>query len=314
MKIKNFLLSGVLGMALAGAVLTGCNKSDSPSTPSVTPPATPDYSATEDENNAATAATDSKNISNAAAQNNTSGYGMVHGIQAIYSTHCTVIDTSSANTDSIIVSFGTAPYTAAVECNDGRWRQGQIVVYWPKVNGQTSIGQAYFNPGSVLTMVFRNYAMGTASNSMIGLSGSCSDTNKGNNALSEQNSSFHANIKLTYTNGQTAQWVANRINTLVQIPAGAGGTYYYETTGSASGTSRTGGNYNLSISNSNPLYYIGQVTSVSCPHFEAGTINLTIPGYTISLNYGSTPGTCPSTAALTVTGSGTTNNYTINLF
>jgi len=308
MKTKKFLLSGILGIALAGFVLTGCNKDNPTGTTS-----SPDYTASEDDNNASTATTDSKNIANAAAQSNTSRYHFDHSIEAIYSINCNAKFDSSATTDSIIVSFGAAPYTTPVNCNDGRWRQGQIIIYWPKVNGQT-LKQAYFNTGSVLTMTFKNYAVGAISSNMIGIAGSRSDTNKGLNNLNEENWNFHASLTLTYSSGQTATWTSNRNNTLVQI----GGVYYYEITGNALGVSRTGVDYSLAISNSSPLYFVGQIWTNGtwgCMHFEAGTITMNTPGYTISIDYGSTPGNCPSTATLTVTNTATTasNTYTIDL-
>jgi hypothetical protein len=306
MKTKNFLLSGFMGIALSGFVLTGCHK-DATTTPTPTNPSSAtynDYTSAEDESNASTAMNDSKTISDAGMQGTASEYRPERNIKAIYSPHCNVSwskDTGIGGYDTMYVSFGNTP----VECNDYRWRQGEIIVYWKQSTG--SLLESYFDSSSVITMTFKNYAVGSLQSNMIAVSGSRVWTNTGKNALNQENWSFTANLTLTYPNSQVATWTSTRTNTLVYI----GGIYYYEITGSASGTDRNNDGYNLSITS--PLY----VTALpwwlgGCAWIESGVLNITVASfsnYPISVNFG-TLGTCDATAVATINNV----NYTFYMF
>src|SRR5579863_2035514 len=136
MKAKNVLLSGILGVALAGVVLTGCHKDSSAPTNTTTSNSSGgDYTAAEDESNASDAMNDSKTISDAAAQGSASSkYAPTHNVKAIYSAHCVVTfahDTGVGAVDTVYINFGSSP----VKCNDNRWRQGEIMVYWKDSTG-----------------------------------------------------------------------------------------------------------------------------------------------------------------------------------
>ena len=302
MKAKNVLLSGILGVALAGVVLTGCHKdSTAPSSTTTSNNGGSDYSAAEDESNASDAMNDSKTISDAAAQGSASSkYSPGHNMQAIYSAHCVVTfahDTAIYGFDTMYVNFGSSP----VQCNDNRWRQGEIIVYWARNTG--TLLQSYFDSGSTITMTFKNYAAGNLQTNMIGIAGTRAWTNTGENALLQQNWNFTASLTLTYPNSQTATWNSTRTNTLVQINS----VYYYEITGSAAGTNRNGNGYTSTITS--PLY----VTAFpwwlgGCAWIESGTIYVTLTNHqnaNISVNFGNV-GTCDDVAVATINNT----NYT----
>ncbi len=286
MKTRNFLLSGTLGIALAGVVLTGCHKS------STTPDT--DYTAAEDEANASSAMNDSKNISDAGMQGSTVNYGAVRGVESI-SSHCTVswsIDTSIGTVDTLYINFPNTPTL----CNDGRYRQGEILVYWKNSFG--NLWEAYFDSTSVITMSFRNYAAGSAASNMIGIAGSRMLTNLGRNALSEENWNFTANLTLTYNTGQTATWSSTRTNTLVE----QGGVYYYEITGSANGVSRKGVSYTITITS--PLYVTALPSwAGGCKYIESGSVKIIRTGAlnTLYIAFGNV-GDCDANAVATIAG------------
>lgn len=296
MKTKNFVLTGIIGIALTGAILSGCHKKDA-TTPSSPASSSSDITAAQDESNASDAMNDSKNISDASAQGNNSKYNPEKSVQAIYSAHCTVTwasDTLSGY-DTMYVNFGSSP----VKCNDDRWRKGEIIVYWTRIPGKGLL-RTYFDSGSVVTMTFNNYAAGNSDTNMIGIAGTRVWQNTGGNLLAQQNWNFTANLTLTYANHQTATWSSSRANSLVVIS----NTYYYEIVGSASGKDRNGINYSLAIVN--PLY----VTALpwwlgGCAWIESGTINVNLANNanTLTLNFG-TLGVCTAIKTATI------NNHT----
>jgi hypothetical protein len=299
MKTKFFLLTGILGIALAGAVFTGCKKDSTAATPDT------DYTAAEDESNASNASTDTKNVSDAAAQGQQNEYLKRPGRSLdVLVGHCTVTWSLPADTtsgvDTMYINFGPAP----VQCNDLRWRQGEVIVYWTR-HGNSSLLQTYFDSGSAINMTFKNYASGATASNMVGISGLRTWTNLGVNALLEQNWSFSANLTLSYNTGQTATWTSNRTNTLVEVS----GTYYYEVTGTAEGVSRKGIGYTLTITS--PLY----VTALpwwlgGCAWIESGTIsiNVTSSTNTMTINFG-TIGACNDYAIVTLAGVNYTYYY-----
>jgi hypothetical protein len=286
MKKKIFLVSGIIGIALTLTVFTGCHK-DSPNTPATnnnTTTYSSDITSAQDESNASDAMNDSKNISDASAQGNSNQYHPGQNVSAIYSAHCVVTwakDTLNGY-DTMYVNFGGTP----VRCNDGRWRQGEIIVYWARKTG--SLLHSYFDSASTITMTFNNYAAGNTDTSMIGVAGTRAWTNTGSNLLSQQNWDFTANLTLTYANKQTATWNSTRTNSLVKV----GADYYYEISGSASGIDRNNVHYTLNITT--PLY----VTALpwwlgGCPWIESGMLNINLANNvnTLTVNFG-TLGTC----------------------
>lgn len=297
MKTKNLLLSGILGLALSGFVLTGCHKSATTTTDT-------DYTAAQDEANGSFASTDAKNVSDAALQNNGSNYGPERNINRIYSSHCTVTwnDTSTSTMDTMYINFGATP----VQCNDYRWRKGEIIVYWAKKTGFW-VWQSYFDSGSTVAQTFRGYAVGSASNAMNGVAGTRTWTNKGY-VSGYMNWDFSAYLTITYPDGKTATWNSVRYNVLKNIS----GTWYYQIKGSAYGTSRNGVGYTLSIEDANPLYVTAWPWWLGgCAWIESGIvdINRTTSTNTLSINFGSI-GTCDNIAVATING----NNYTFYMW
>jgi hypothetical protein len=299
MKTNKILLTGILGIALAGVVLTGCHKaSTSPDT---------DIIAAEDESNASDAMNDSKNVSDAGAQGTASGeYHPERNVKAIYSPHCIVSWSLPADTlsgyDTMYVTFPSTPTL----CNDGRYRQGQVIVYWARNTG-SSLLQSYFDSASTITMTFKNYAAGSSASNMIGITGTRAWTNTGKNALSEENWKFTANLTLKYfATSQTATWNSSRVNTLVL----QGGVYYYQITGEATGTARNGVIYTLTITS--PLYITAFPWWLGgCAWIEAGdiSVNRSNSSNTLTINFGNV-GTCDASAVATING----NNYTFSMW
>ncbi len=291
MKTKNLLLSGILGIALSGFVLTGCHKS------STTPDT--DITAAQDETSGQFAANDSKNISDAAIQGSSSNYGPSHSIQAVYTAHCLITHDTIGTSGSITVDFGSSP----VQCNDGKWRQGQIIISWP-LGSSAYFLQAYFTPNTQITESFNGYKVGETASTMNGVAGSRTWTNEGQDTVGYQNWNFTANLTISRYNGKIFTWSSARTNTLKNI----GGTWYYEVTGSATGTTETNISYNINITS--PLY----VTAFpwwlgGCAFIESGVVTITRSGNTNSLtiNFG-TLGACVSTATATLDG----NTYTVS--
>jgi hypothetical protein len=284
MNTKHFLLTGILGIALAGTVITGCKKNnESPDT---------DANAAQDDANATFAINDTKNTVDGAAQ------GMADNKPELHNMTCaTWKGDSSATTDTLIVSF---PGTCTSP--DGRIRKGDIIVYWTK-------GVNYFDSGAVINMTFRNYSFTNRRGDVIGVTGTRTHTNLGKNTSGDQSWMVNANLTLTYATGGTATWVATRTHTLMK----SGNFYYYSITGNASGTSKSGVAYNITITS--PLIraanWINSVLYSTSPCYciEAGSITASRTGkkYPLYLTYTSGMGNCDYTATATING----NTYDI---
>ena len=258
MKTKNFVLSGILGVALAGFVLTGCHKSATTSSDT-------DYQAAQDEANASFAANDSKSVSDAAIGTATHS---VSSFSTYYSSTCTITwakDSSAA--DTVTINFGNAP----VQCGDLKWRQGEIIVYWPRTAGRFW-WQAYFDSANTVTQTFKGYYVGSLKSAMNGVAGTRTWTNEGHNTAGYENWNFTANLTITYpSGGGTATWNSVRYNVLQNI----GGTWYYQIKGSANGTSKNGVGYTLSIEDANPLYVTAWPWWLGgCAYIESGVIDI----------------------------------------
>jgi hypothetical protein len=299
MKTNKFLLTGILGIALAGVVLTGCHKAS-------TAPDT-DVTAAEDESSGQYVSNDAKNVSDNAVSSNGSNYGLLHrSIGSVYSSNCTVTwsdTTKHATTVTVTVSFGASPFTTPVYCNDGKYRQGQITISWPVSSGQF-FWEAYFTNSTEITQTFNGYKVGATASTMNGVSGTRTWTNAGHDTAGYENWNFNADLTITRYTGKIFTWKSTRNNTLINI----GGTWYYEITGSATGTTETGVVYTLSITS--PLYITAEPWWLpnGCPYIESGviSINRSSSSNTLSINFG-TLGTCSSTCTATLNG----NTYTI---
>jgi hypothetical protein len=292
MKTKKILLTGILGIALAGVVFTGCKK-DSTAADS-------DFTAAQDDANATSASNDAKSVSDAAMQTN--GLHGAFNFNSYYNATITwAKDTLSGAGDTLYIKFPSTPTL----CGDYKYREGEIIVYWPYEPGRY-LWQAYLDSNVTITELFRGYAVGQAANNMNTISGTRTWTNEGHNVNGYENWNFSANLTLTYSNGQQATWNSNRVNVLTEV----GTTWYYSVTGYATGTARNGVGYTLTITS--PLY----LTAIpwwagGCAWIESGTINVNRSNNnnTLTVNFGNI-GTCDATAVATING----NNYTFSMW
>lgn len=295
MKTKNFVLSGILGIALSGFVLTGCHKS------STTPDT--DVTAAQDETSGQYASTDAKNVSDDALQTSTHGprrHGVTSGpiVLTDYCSTCIVTwsdTTNNATTVTVTVNFGNTP----VQCSDTKWRQGEIMVSWP-VSGGQFFWEAYFNKNTTITQSFSGYKVGNTASTMNGVAGTRTWTNTGLDTVKLESWNFTANLTITRYNGKTFSWNSSRTNALVNV----GGIWYYEITGSATGTTETNVTYTITIAQ--PLYVSAfpwwWVGLGGCPYIESGIVNITRssnPNNTLSINFG-TIGDCTATCTATL--------------
>jgi len=287
MKTKHFLLTGIIGIALAGMIITGCKKESDADT---------DATAAQDDANASFALNDSKNISDGAAKGQANERPQT-------ATCATISGDSSATTDTLIISF---PATGSCTSPDGRIRHGDIIVYWTKNKG-------YFDSAASITMTWRNYSVTTSSGTTIGVTGTRTLTNTGRNDSGDHSWSFNANLTLTYSTGGTATWNSSRVNTLEKV----GTQWFYVITGSASGVCKSGVAYSLTITE--PLYWTAYwlnggpwwLGGTFCDCFESGQVEFTRKGktYPLYLTFTSGVGKCGHTATATING----NNYNIVL-
>lgn len=289
MKTKRYLMIGILGIALAGVVVTGCKKKDQPSTDS-------DVTAAEDEANASFALQDSKTIADGAAQN--------QSVERVLGSPCgtwTKRDTViGSNTDTLIqISF---PGTCTSP--DGRTRKGDIFVFWN--------GKRYFDSACVITMTFKNYDVTLLNGKTVNITGTRTLTNIGKDSAGDCSWSFNANLSLTYISGATgtATWTSSRTNVLTK----QGNDYYYVITGGANGVTRNGVSYTISITS--PLYHTAYWLNLKygyalCDCFESGEVEITRSNktYPLYLQFTSGVGSCNHTATATING----NNYNITL-
>lgn len=288
MKTKHFILTGILAVSLAGVIITGCKKS-------TTSPDT-DATAAQDDANATFAIQDTKNSADGAAKGQATE-GPEHSF-----TCATWRWDSSASTDTLVIS-----YPGTCVSPDGRTRKGNIIVYWPR-------GAGYFTNGSVITMTFKNYSFTNIGGTVISVTGTRTLTNTGKDSLGDYNWNFNANLTLNYSTGGSATWNSSRTNTLMKSTT-ISNFYYYSITGSASGTSKSGVGYNISISTTNPLTYaanwINYVLYARSPCYciESGQLTFTRTGktYPLYLTYTSGLGNCNYTASATING----NTYNI---
>lgn len=277
MKAKHFFLTGALALSFAGLILTGCQKKKS-----TAPTNNPDYTIAEDDANAQFAIQDTKNISDGAAKGQATDR-MTGGCETY-----TKFDTTIASvTDTALdIFFGNTDCT----CNDGRKRRGHIYVFWN--------GKPYFDSSSTVTMTFKNYYIND-----IGITGTRTLTNVSTNKWD-----FTANLTLTYSDGKTATWNSTRTNITTTVDS----VLYWDVTGSASGTTRAGNSYNISITN--PLYatvlpwWFG-----GCPWIEAGSLSISGNNFsTITVDFGSASALGPKDCHQSATATINSKSYTFN--
>ncbi len=282
MKTKHYLITGVFSLTLAALIFAGCSKT--------TTSTSTDTTAAQDDANASFTIQDSKNIADGAAKGQAqermmSGCETLSGRDTLGSAD-TLIDMFFGNSDCI--------------CLDGRKRKGHIICYWPKT-------QHYTDSGASINMTFYNYAVND-----IGVTGTRTIVNTGRNTQGSQSWNLSANLTLTYpNNGGTATWVVtNRTNVLAQT----GGVWYFQMTGAASGTSRKGATYSITVTS--PLYVVVPSWLIpanaghDCSYIEYGQLTATVSSfsYPIYVSYGTTLGTCNNAATATI--NGVTFNFT----
>ncbi|MGP8216001.1 MAG: hypothetical protein ACLQQ4_10590 [Bacteroidia bacterium] len=295
MKTKHFLITGMIGIALAGMIITGCKKEATVDT---------DSSAAQDDANASSIINDSKNISDGAAK------GQATERPEGSSTCGTWVksDTTIAGVKDTVI-YINFPSTGSCQSPDGKIRHGQIIVMWN--------GKGYFDSAASITMTWRNYSITNGATTITIANGSYRTlTNTGKDSLGDHSWSFNANLTFTYSGGSTgtATWTSNRTNTLTYVPVGTKHIWYYVVTGGASGTSKTGVSYSLTITQ--PLYWTafwlnGGWLGGYCNCFEQGQVEYTRSGkqYPLYLTFTSGLGNCLYTATATING----NSYPISL-
>ncbi|MGP8217336.1 MAG: hypothetical protein ACLQQ4_17340, partial [Bacteroidia bacterium] len=223
MKTKKFLLTGAMGIALTGMVITGCKK-NSTTTPAAVDS---DITAAQDDANATFAVNETKNSADGAAQNQPNVYRPQGSSCATVTKNLDTV-LSNGQVDSLMdINFGPSPCL----CADGRYRQGHIRVYWDHIH-------PYFTQGDTINMTFENYVVNSK-----GIQGTRMLVNTGKDSAGNMSWSFTANLTITYAGGGTATWTASRTNTLVNV----GGAWYYEITGGGSGVSKSGVSYTHTI-------------------------------------------------------------------
>ena len=299
MKTQKFLLSGILGLAVAGLILNGCHKD------TATAPVTntnQNVMAAEDDANGTYASNDSKNIADASMQSQSASgsadkeashkLSLIYGDCAKVTGNDTIV--GGAQDTVIHIEFGTTDCF----CFDKRNRRGTIIVYWGLQHPGESWFQAYSDSGNTITLTFKDYYLRDN-----GISGTRTWTNEGHNVNGYQNWNFTANLTITYPNSQTATWVAARNNAITQVD----NVWYYEVSGNGHGMARDGNSYTVTIAS--PIYVtVLPWWAGGCPWPEAGivTITRTSPAggnsVTMTVNYG-TLGDCNANKTVTVSGS-----------
>jgi hypothetical protein len=193
-----------------------------------------------------------------------------------------IVDTVSVPR-SILIDFGNDDCTG----EDGRIRKGQILA--------TFTGR-YREEGTIITVTPQNYTVNGYS-----LSGSKTITNLGENSDGHLHYSISVDGSITAPgNSWTSSWESNRTRTWIEGESTA--TIWddvYEITGSASGVSRNGVNYDIIVTS--PLR-----AEIGCRWIVSGSMTLVPEGYDQRvIDFGN--GECNN--GFTVTVNGETNSY-----
>ena len=283
-----------MGIALAGVIFTGCKKTSTE--------ADTDSTAAQDDANASFVLNDSKTIADGAAkgQANERLMGTCAVLRKVVDTSIT-IGSVTYTTDTL----WDVAFSGTCVSPDGRTRKGHILICWT--------GKGYFDSGAVVSETFKNYSVYCPNSGLtIGVTGYRQLTNIGKDSLGEHSWSFNAALSLAYSSGGTATWNSSRKNILTYNAAA--NDWFYVITGSASGTSKSGVAYNLTITS--PLYWTAYWINILtgrqyCDCIESGQVELTRTGkkYPLYLTFTSGIGKCGHTATATING----NNYNITL-
>lgn len=291
MKTKHFLFMGMLGVALAGMITTGCKKDATADT---------DATAAQDDANASFMINDSKTISDGAAKG-----------QATERTlgTCGTVTKRDTIIGGVLDTLIDVYFPGGCVSPDLRTRKGHILFWWN--------GKGYFDSAASVTETWVNYSVSCLNGTTITMGNGSTRTltNTGRDSLGDRNWSFSANLTMIYSGATTgtATWQSSRTNTLMGSPSTF---FYYSISGGASGTSRTGVAYTLTITQ--PLIWTAYWLNLyyghplkNCDCFEAGQVEYTRTGktYPLYLTFTSGLGNCSHTATATING----NTYNITL-
>lgn len=270
MKTKHFLIAGAFSIALVGLLFTACEKKSTTTTPNNNSN-TVDITPAEDDANGQFSVEDTKSIADGASNSQAIERFMSGCESFTYGNHIGKFDTllNSNNDSAVWVNFGNTD----CNCLDGRKRKGQLFIYWSALH-------SYIDTTGTIGLIFHNYYMND-----INIAGSRTLT-----GISSKSWSYAANLTLTYpNNGGVAQWNSNR--TVAYTVTNT--VSYWTVSGNASGTSRTGKTFNLTVTQ--PLYvtfwpwWLSGSPFYGCAWIEAGNISITVTGlqYPLSVNFGS---------------------------
>jgi hypothetical protein len=291
MKTKHFLVTAMIGVALAGMIITGCKKETTADT---------DATAAQDDANASFMLNDSKTISDGAAK----GQANERILGA-----CGAINRRDTLIGGVTDTLVDIAFPGGCVSPDGRTRKGHILFWWN--------GKGYFQDSASVTETWVNYSVYSPSSGTtitMGNGSSRTLTNIGKDSAGDCSWKFTASLTLNYSGATTgtATWSSTRTNVLTAVS----GVYYYVINGNASGTSRTGVAYTLTITS--PLYWTAYWSNIFygnylkiCDCFESGTVQYSRTGKTnaLYLQFTSGIGNCLHTATATING----NNYNIIL-
>lgn len=281
MKTKS-IFSTVLILSIASVSLfSSCRKKDVEEKDSDTSSAT-------DQSLASSIVNDMTGIADEAGRTNNVSSFRTSNSTAILSSCATLTFDTMAAAKTVTVNFGTSNCLG----NDGRYRRGELVLHF---TGR------YRDSLTVITVTPQNYFVNDNQ-----VTGSKTITNNGHNAANHLVYSINANIQiLKANNGGTITWQSTRQR---EWTAGEQTLSWqddmYSITGSATGTSASGGSFQSVIAS--PL--IRNMSQGCRRYFTAGSIAHTPAGKaTRYIDYGN--GACDALATVTING----NVYPITL-
>ncbi len=289
MKTKNLILCGTVLMMVVAISFTSCRKKDKDKDE--------DTSGAQDNALADKSFEDMGQISNEAANGSVSNYKSSDYVGLL--SHCATVTHDTVN-NKITVDFGSTNCLG----HDGRYRRGNFFIsysnsvkpepytYWDSL---TQIVITTTNPADQSNTYFVN------DNQVIGTK---SVTNKGHNSAGHMNWDIIVNGQIIKANNQgTVSWQSTRNREWLAgelIPGWSNDIY--GVTGTASGTSANGTQFNVQITSQ----LIRKMSSGCIRWFTAGTLNFTPGSKPVRhVDYGYSPspnpaGSCDSWVSITI--------------
>jgi hypothetical protein len=280
MKTSRFIFSTLTVLAVSSLMFTGCRREEEDT----------DTNAAADNAFAESCYSDVTNIADEAGRSGSLSNYRGGPTEGLLSTCATLtFDTLvSTDQDTITIDFGTSNCT----CNDGRARRGKIKVYY---TGQ------YRDSASTHTITFDNYFVND--NQVLGTK---TVTNLGHNAAGHLVYDIDVNGSIILANnGGTITWTSQRQREWL---SGESTMIWsddmYSVTGTATGTSAAGENFNVNITS--PLI---RNMAIGCRrHFVQGIVEITPASRPMrTVDFGT--GACDDVATVTIGN----NTYTIHL-